>query len=314
MNLSKIVQFKNLIDCLKPDPVGFEAVRHFENMLYHASSDTELRMESDIKNLERDFESIQQSVESFRQSFSNVSKSLQQLIESQDQILYSHSMRVYQEEFSQDTVSTILNRTLRIDQTSENIMQTRIKQRGDWRIPGMIIRPGIESYINDMVALDPLYLVDRDLELLEPATQRYLPEYQRRLRLYTINDYAEKPIFKKFPVNQFGLIFAYNYFNFKPLSVISNYLEEIFQLLRPGGVLMFTYNNCDQWHCVAFAEKNQMCYTPGNKLKKIAQEHGYIVKFEYDGLSDAKWIELQKPGEITSVKGGQSMAKIVAGQ
>ena len=57
-----------------------------------------------------------------------------------------------------------------------------------------------------------------------------------------------------------------------------------------------------------------MCYTPGNKLKKIAQDHGYIVNFECNGLSDAKWIELQKPGELTSIRGGQSLAKIVAGQ
>lgn len=313
MTITDLVKFKNLIDSMNVDPQAADVVRHFESLVHYVSN-SEIRLESDIHNLMKDYGFVKKTIGSFTQSFANVSQSLQQLIESQDQIMYSHSMRVYQEEFSQDTVSTILNRTLRIDQTSENIMQTRIKQRGDWRIPGMIIRPGIESYINDMVALDPLYLVDRDLELLEPATQRYLPEYQRRLRLYTINDYAEKPIFKKFPVNQFGLIFAYNYFNFKPLSVISIYLEELFQLLRPGGVLTFTYNNCDLWDCVEFAEKNQMCYTPGNKLKKIAQDHGYIVNFECNGLSDAKWIELQKPGELASIKGGQSLAKIVAGQ
>jgi SAM-dependent methyltransferase len=236
------------------------------------------------------------------------------MIEQQDLHLYNQSEQLYKNTLPFETVEQIFGRQLRIDQTSENIMRTRIKQRGDWRVPGMIIRPGLESHVDDMVALDPLYLVDSNIELLEPAKQRYLPEYQRRLRLYTVNDYAEKPIFKKFPVNQFGLIFAYNYFNFKPLSVISNYLEELFQLLRPGGILTFTYNNCDQWHCVAFAEKEQMCYTPGNKLKKIAQEHGYVVNFEYDGLSDAKWIELQKPGELTSIRGGQSLAKIVAGQ
>lgn len=313
MNLSQIVQFKNLIDSLAVDPVGSEAVRHFENLLHHAGNNIELRMESDIKNLERDFESIQQSVESFRQSFSNVSKSLQQLIESQDQIMYDHSMKVYQEEFSQDTIAHLLDRKLLIDPESETIMRARLKNHADWRLPGMIIRPRTEDYINDMVALDPLYLVDHDLELVRPVTEQYLPEYQRRLRMYTINDYAERPIFRNFPKGQFGVIFVYNYFNYKPLSVINDYLAEMFQLLRPGGILMFTYNNCNLWHCVSFAEKNYMCYTPGMKIWNLARDHGYIVNFEHNGLLDAKWIELKKPGDLTSIKGGQSLAKIVAG-
>ena len=313
MNLSQIVQFKNQIDNLQVDPVGSEAVRHLEDILHHVSSNIELRMEADIKNVERDLTQIQQSVGSFRKSFAGVSKSLQQLVESQDQHMYDHSMKVYREEFSQDTVAHILDRRLLIDTESETIMRARLKSYADWRLPGMIIRSSTEDYINDMVALDPLYLVDHDMELLRPSTEQYLPEYQRRLRMYTINDYVERPIFRNFPAGQFGVIFAYNYFNYKPLSVINDYLAEMFQLLRPGGILMFTYNNCDLWHCVSFAEKNFMCYTPGVKLWNLARENGYTVNFEHNGLLDAKWIELKKPGEITSIKGGQSLAKIVVG-
>ena len=310
MTITEIVKFKNLIDSLDVDPPATDVIRHFESLAHYVANH-EIRLEPDIQNVMKDFGFVKKTIGSFTQSFANVSQSLQLMIEQQDQHLYNQSDLAYRECFSQDTTELILARKLPIDQHSENIMLTRIKQYGDWRVPGMIIRPATEAHVDDMVALDPLYLVDRDLELLEPAKQRYLPEYQRRLRLYTIDDYKEKPIFKKFPVNQFGLIFAYNYFNFKPLSVISNYLEEMFQLLRPGGILTFTYNNCDQWHSVAFAEKDQMCYTPGNKLKKIAREYGYIVNFEYDGLLDAKWIELRKPGELTSIKGGQSLAEIV---
>jgi len=159
-----------------------------------------------------------------------------------------------------------------------------------------------------------LYLVDHDMELIRPSMEQYLPEYQRRLRSYIINDYAERPIFENFPKGQFGVIFAYNYFNFKPLTVINDYLAELFQLLRPGGILIFTYNNCDLWHGVSFAEKNYMCYTPGTQVRSLAREQGYAVNFEHNGLLDANWIELRKPGHLTSIKGGQSLAKIVAGQ
>jgi hypothetical protein len=313
MILSQLVQFKNQIDSLKVDPAGHEFVRYLENILHHTSSN-DIRVESDINNIQQDLDSVRQSVDAFRNSFANVSRSLQHMVESRDQQMYEHSMKVYQEEFSQDTVEHILNRRLPIDQTSENIMLARVKSYADWRLPGMIIRPSKEEYVDSMVSLDPLYLVDHAVELLEPAKERYLPEYQRRLRLYTINDYAKRPIFKNFPENQFGLIFAYNYFNYKPLSVINDYLAELFRLLRPGGRLIFTYNNCDLWHCVSFAEKNFMCYTPGMKIWNLALENGYTVTFEHNGVLDAKWIELMKPGEITSIKGGQSLAKIVVGQ
>lgn len=312
MILSQLVQFKNQIDSLKVDPAGHEFVRHLENILHHASSN-DIRVESDINNIQQDLDSVRQSVDAFRNSFANVSRSLQHMVESRDQQMYEHSMKVYQEEFSQDTVEHILNRRLPIDQASENIMLARVKTYSDWRLPGMIIRPSKEEYVDSMVSLDPLYLVDHDVGLLEPAKERYLPEYQRRLRVYTINDYVKRPIFKNFPENQFGLIFAYNYFNYKPLSVINDYLAELFQLLRPGGRLIFTYNNCDLWHCVSFAEKNFMCYTPGVKIWNLARENGYTVTFEHNGVLDAKWIELIKPGEITSIKGGQSLAKIVEG-
>ena len=312
MTLSQLVQFKNQIDGLRVDPVGSEFVRHLEDILHHVSSN-EIRAESDIHNVEHDLAAVKQSVDAFRHSFANVSKSLQHMVESRDPGMYEHSMRVYQEEFSQDTVEHILNRGLPIDQTSENILLARVKSYADWRLPGMIIRPAKSDYIDSMVALDPLYLVDHDIGLLEPAKERYLPEYQRRLRLYTINDYVKRPIFKNFPENQFGLIFAYNYFNYKPLSVINDYLAEMYRLLRPGGQLIFTYNNCDLWHCVSFAEKNFMCYTPGVKIWNLARDHGYTVTFEHNGVLDAKWIELKKPGEITSIKGGQSLAKIVVG-
>ena len=313
MTITEIVKFKNLIDSMGVDPQAADVIRHFEGLANYVSN-SEIQLESNIHDVMENFNSVKKTIGSFAQSFANVSESLQHMIEQHDHVLYDQSERLYRDILPAETVTQILGRKLPIDQLSEDIMQSRVKQRGDWRVPGMIIRPSTESYINDMVALDPLYLVDSNMELLEPAKQRYLPEYQRRLRLYTINDYAETPIFKKLPINQFGLIFAYNYFNFKPLHVIRNYLEELFQLLRPGGVLMFTYNNCDHWHCVAFAEKDQMCYTPGNKLKKIAQDLGYVINFEHDGMLDSKWIELRKPGELTSIKGGQSLAKIVAGQ
>ena len=126
-----------------------------------------------------------------------------------------------------------------------------------------------------------------------------------------INEDHEQ-ILGSLPNDQFGLIFAYNYFNFKPMELIRRYLTEAYQKLRSGGTLIMTYNNCDRAHGVALVEQKFMCYTPGSEIVKIAESAGFDVTYQHTGLADLSWIELQRPGEIVSLRGGQTLARIVA--
>jgi SAM-dependent methyltransferase len=114
------------------------------------------------------------------------------------------------------------------------------------------------------------------------------------------------------PQNQFGLIFAYNYFNYRPIEVIRRYFKEIFLLLRPGGTLLMTYNNCDRAQGVGLVEHSFMCYTPLSHLCRSAEDIGFEFTFNHNGQGDLSWAEFHKPGDITSLRGGQTLAKIVA--
>ena len=69
----------------------------------------------------------------------------------------------------------------------------------------MILRPAQEKFIEDLVPLDPLYLVDQHSDLLQPAIDAFNPGYQRRLRPYVINDWKDQEILAAIPTNQFGL-------------------------------------------------------------------------------------------------------------
>ena len=210
------------------------------------------------------------------------------------------------------TVDVILNRRMRIDNDDDLMLRTHLKNLSDWRLPGMILRPGLENYIEDMVPMDPLYVVDHDPELMRPAVSKFTPEYQRRLRKYVIDDRADGPVLDQLPDNQFGAIFAYHYFNHKPIPIICKFLTEFYQKLRPGGSVIMTYNNCDLAHGVIRAESAWMLYTPKRLIKKHAAELGFELITAHDGAGDVSWLELRKPGDIVSLRGGQTLAKIVA--
>jgi SAM-dependent methyltransferase len=174
----------------------------------------------------------------------------------------------------------------------------------------MIIRPAHNHWIEDLVALDPLYLVDTHSDLFAPVTSLFTPEYQQRLRYYVIEEYTSDRIFWNLPQEQFGVVCAFNYFNFKPWEVIKQYLDEVFVLLRPGGSFLFSFNDCDNWRAVGLAEHYYCCYTPGRLLRKHVLDLGYKIINDHQTQTGPSWIEIRKPGELDSIRGGQALAGI----
>jgi SAM-dependent methyltransferase len=175
----------------------------------------------------------------------------------------------------------------------------------------MVIRPVQSPGLESLVAFDPLYLVDTHEDLLAPVRSLFTSEYQRRLRYYVIEEYTETDMFVNLPQKQFGLIYVFYYFDFKPLEIIQKYLDEIFLLLRPGGTLLFSFNDCDQWRAVGSAEYHFHFYTPGRLILQHARDIGYEIVCTHSVLSGTTWVEIKKPGVLDSIRGAQTLASIV---
>lgn len=204
-----------------------------------------------------------------------------------------------------------LDDELEPDSTVKQILHNRIVLRTDWQFPAMIIHPGNESFIDLITANDPVYIVDDHKDLLQPVLDKFNQTYQRRLRPYILNKKSKDKILCKLPNNQIALCVVYNYFNYKPLAVIKQYLEEIFEKLMPGGVLCMTINDCDRHDAVMRVEHNVSYYTPGRLIFDLAHSIGYQCIFKWHNNSAWTWIELQRPGKTTSIRGGQTLAKII---
>lgn len=310
MKLSQIVKYYNLLQSPSLTPDYLALIDVFRSTVLTVSQQR-VQVDSMSQELNQDLADIESAVEKFNNSFDQLKQKLKKMIQDREPEMYQNSTSRYEQEITWETCEYILSRKMTLDVASNELLRNRIKIHGDWRVPGMIIRPGYESFIEDMVPLDPLYLVDSNQEMLEPAISGFTEEYQQRLRPYCISDAdSDKKIFAQLPQNQFGFVFAYNYFNFRPLEVIERYLGEFYDLLRPGGTVIFTYNECDVAHGVGLAEVF-MSYTPGHKIQNRAEDVGFEIVKNQIGPYNIAWFELRKPGTVTSLRGGQTLAKIV---
>ena len=311
MKISELVGYLNQLkqEYATPDYTGallkLDSLAHLTQN--HNVQFAEFSLE--LKNL---FDTTKSNIAEIENLMSELQNKINGIIKSLESAQFAETERWYYEEEVMTSPAYILNRRMRIDDDSNLILRGRLKTYTDWRVPGMIIRPGLESFVEELVPLDPLYLVDQDTELLEPVLSAFNEQYRRRLRPYVIDDGKyENPLWQ-LPDQQFGLIFAWNFFNFKPLSIIERYLIDFYQKLRPGGLAIFTFNDCDIELHARLAESNFMSYAPGSSVRHCAEKIGFDIVYYHHGKGDVVWLEIQKPGKIESIRGGQALAKIVA--
>jgi hypothetical protein len=301
--LSEVVNFKNYLDSLSTKTVNHQADLELSKIIHMCS------LENYDNLLDQRKVDIQKSFDAFELELDKLKIAVKQEIEILEKPWFQESYQLYEGEFTK-TADYILNLRKHTIPNPE-LFQTRLIKYINWQNSAMIIRPGIETFIDTMVALDPLYLVDLDYDYLSPAISRFTEQYQNRLRVYTVKEELDYPILGRIPNDQCALCFAYNYFNFRPFEVLKKYLTEIYQKLTPGGVLVMTFNDCDRASAVKLVENFFCCYTPGYLVRELAMTIGYEIEYSWNDVGPVTWLELRKPGTINSLKGGQTLARII---
>jgi SAM-dependent methyltransferase len=314
MKLSKLVQYKNQLDLLSTSTAQAGVKQELDKITDALSL---INQPTDLFDQHK--LGLTQIFKLFEKDLDDLKKQLNEVIAEAEKPMFQQNYRLYEqgkeqidnEELYRDNIEYTLNRKLDINEETYQLFLARVSRYTDWRHPAMIIHPGNTSFINSMVANDPLYAVDENYDLLHPAVSQFNEVYQNRLRVSTVIENTDNPILEKIPNGQLGLCVAYNFFNYKPFEIVKQYLTEIYQKLKPGGTLVMTFNDCDRYPAVMLAEQCYAAYTPGNMLRYWAEHVGFNEVFCYHDAGPITWIELQKPGELTSLRGGQALAKIL---
>jgi hypothetical protein len=207
-----------------------------------------------------------------------------------------------------------LNRESHMPDAAKNLILDRLRNYTDWHYPGMELGCRTGAWTQYLVGCDPLYIVDLDEQFLDITSKQFNELYQSRLRKYKIKllPLQNENNLNELPENQFGFIFSWEYFNYLALSTCKYYLAQSFKMLRPGGIMMFSYNDGDTPNGAAYAESGAQSYLPKSHLIRICNELGFeIVNSESYDNGVISWLEIKKPGTLSTIKAHQALGEIM---
>lgn len=210
-----------------------------------------------------------------------------------------------------------------LDPKIDDTIIARIRHYIDWHYPALqfglrycgqlpTVGPTVLSeFTSKLVTAEPLYLADFSQDIIDHAKTQFHPDYQRKLCTYVIND-----DFSALPQEQFSLVYCWGLLNYVEMDEIKKYLTSFFSLIRPGGTVMFSYNNCDYIEGVELAEQGQQTYAPKRHVLKMLEEIGYEISHAYDLdnidplVKKISWVEARKSGELNTVKAHSALGAV----
>jgi len=195
------------------------------------------------------------------------------------------------------------------NEESEHKFVSTIRQFSSWHHATVYVRPNSLRFFNALKASDVFYVMEQ-CDVTGWLKENLPGSLYETIRFKQINENKEQFLTNLVPKGQIGLIVMEHFINFKPMDVIRQYLAESFELLKPGGHLLFTYNNCDLPAGARNFEEGLYCYTPGVMLGRVCECAGFEI-VESVTTDRVSWFALKKPGTLTSLKGGKTLGQIV---
>jgi len=257
-----------------------------------------------IDGLVNYYETMLEQISAPQQEFN---KKIQEIDDRITQVSHQLFANNYELEEKDGGVEHVRNhRRIHLRPEVEELIQQRIKLHTGWQYPALEIGCRDGEWTQYLVAADPLYVFDKYRDFLDSTNNKFPPEYQARLRKYLNKEYD----FSVLPQQQFGFIFSWGHFNYVSLDTITQVLKGVKNLLRPGGVFLFSYNDGDTPAGAGLAENFAQTYIPQSLLIPTCRGLGFEVVQTFNEEPNISWVEVKLPGQLHSTKAHQVMGEV----
>ena len=305
MNLCQLVTLRNQLQIAYDTRLIKQEIDSNQSRLAELAKNIDNDLSTKILNIATQNENLYTYLDDVSNHVANLLIEIQTQIDQLASKLFSNN---YELELTCNSIERVRDvRKIARDEIFELALTQRINLHSNWQYPALEIGCRDGEWTKYLVASDPLYIADSFDEFLVSAVEQFPDIYQGRVRKYKI---VENCKIKNLPINQFGLIFSYNFFNYLSLDTIKQYLLQSLEWLRPGGSIIFTYNNADLPAAAAYAETYFMTYVPKSILIPMAESVGFETVFSFDLDPAFSCIEFKKPGTLHSIKTGQTLGEI----
>lgn len=305
MNLEQLVTFRNQLQIAYDSSVIVTEIDKNYQRFINLTDKVDSEIQQRLLAIADEHKNVKQYLDTTSSNILSLLSNAQEKINLLAKKLFSNN---YELELTCNSIETVRNiRKIAQDEIFELALKQRINLYSNWQYPALEIGCRDGEWTKYLVASDPLYIADSFDEFLVSAVQQFPDLYQGRVRKYKI---VENCKIVNLPSNQLGLIFSYNYFNYLSLDSIKQYLHQAMNWLRPGGKIIFTYNNADLPAAAAYAENFFMTYVPKSILQPMAESLGFETTFSYDSSPAFSIIEFKKTGQLKSIKLSQTSGEI----
>jgi SAM-dependent methyltransferase len=305
MNLDQLVTFRNQLQKAYDSSVIAEEIDKNYQRLINLTDDADPDLQQHLIAVADEHKNVKQYLDTTSSNILNLLTIVQEKIDLAATKLFTDN---YNLELKCSDVDIVRNiRLMKRDEIFESTLVQRINLLSNWQYPALEIGCRDGEWTKYLVASDPLYIADVFPEFFTTSLQQFPELYQGRVRKYLIKDYCK---IANLPKNTFGFIFSYNFLNYLSLDSIKQILTQSMEWLRPGGKIVFTYNNADLPAAAAYAENFFMTYVPKSMLQPMAESLGYETTFSFDTEPAFSIIEFKKPGQLKSIKLSQTSGEI----
>ena len=308
--LTELVRIREQLESVYSTEVIAGLVNELKNKITAVGQETVLADAGEtVLTLNKDLDRIYTDLDFCQDRFDLIIEKINQDIQQESQKFYTdnYSLELQVESEAVDNIRKV--RVMTLSHTLKETIISRIQLHTNWRYPALEIGCRDGEWTGYMVAADPLYITDQYRDFLESTLNQFTPEYQQRLREYLVRDAN----FGALPQAQFAFVFCWNFLNYRSLDTIKEYVKSVRDLLRPGGVFMFSYNNGDRHEQAGYAEGHWMSYMPKSMLIPMCESLGLEILHSEDTRNEGtavSWIEIRKPGELATVKAHQVLGEI----